>query len=100
MTNTGMVRQVFGNDEPPAILELLEKIYVTPILQELYQALFRLHNPMYSNQDVMLLITEEFQMLLMEHPYGYHKLRDVNLISYYMIKLTKYDSLYTKVIES
>ena len=60
MTNTGMARQEFGNDGPPAILEHLKILYGTPILQELDQALLRLHDPMDCNQPakVMLRTTE------------------------------------------
>ena len=49
----------FENDKPPAILEYLKILYVTPSLQELGQALLCLHNPMGCNQlvEVMLCTT-------------------------------------------
>ena len=47
----------------------------------------------------MLLTTEEVQMFLMAHSDGRRKLSDVNLISYAIIKLSKYGGLYTKTIE-
>ena len=101
MKNTGMVRQGICNYKPPAILELLKRLYGTPSLQELDQALLRLHYPMYCNQPVyvMLRTTEEFQMFLMSHPDGDHEISYVNLISYAMIKLSKCGGLYTKAIE-
>ena len=72
MTNTGMARRGFGNNKPPDILEHLKRLYGTPSLQELDQAILRLHNPMYSNQPVKVILrtTEEFQMFLMSHPDG------------------------------
>ena len=33
MTNTGMVRQGFGNDKPPTILERLKRFYGTPSIK-------------------------------------------------------------------
>ena len=56
---------------------------------------------MYRNQpvEVILHITEEVKLLLMAHPDGYRELRDVNIISYAMIKLSKCDILYNKAIE-
>ena len=50
MMNTGTARMGFGNDEPPAILELLKIFYGTPSLKEPNQALLRLHEPMDRNQ--------------------------------------------------
>ena len=96
-----MARRGFDNDEPPAILERLKILYGTPSLQELDQALFRLHDQINCNQllEVMLCTTEEVLMFLMVHPYGDRKLSDVNLISYAMIKLFKCDGLCTKAIE-
>ena len=81
--NKGMARQRFGNDEATVILKLLKILYGTPSLQELDQALLRLHDPMDSNQpvEVMLCITEEVQMFLMENPDGDRELKNVNLIS-------------------
>ena len=38
-----MARQGFGTNEPPTIIERLKRLYGTPILQELYQALLRLN---------------------------------------------------------
>ena len=101
MTNTGMTRQGFGNNEPPAILERLKRLYGTPSLQELDQVLLRLHDPMDHNQpvEVMLHTTEEVQMFLMAHPDGYRVLSDVNIIRHAMIKLSKCGGLYTKAIE-
>ena len=101
ITNTCMARRVFGNDKPPVILERLNRLYGTPILQDLYQSLLRLHDPMHSNQPVeaMLPTTEEVHMLLMAHPDGDHELSNVNLISYTMIKLSKCGGLYTRDIE-
>ena len=60
MTNTGMARQGFGNNEPPVILECLKRLYGTPILHELYQAILSPNNPMDRNQsmEVMLRTTE------------------------------------------
>ena len=86
-----MARQGFGKDEPPAILERLKIFFGTPILQEYNQALLRLHKPMDRNQpvEVMLRNTEGVQMFLMEHPDGYRELRNLNLISYDIIKLSK-----------
>ena len=101
MTNTGMVRQGFGNDEPTAILEHRKRLYGTPRLQEIDQALLRLHGLMDSNQpvDVMLCTNEEVQMFLMAHPVGDRELSNVNIISYMVIKLFKCDGIYTKAIE-
>ena len=101
MTNTGMARLGFRNDEPPVILKCINRLYGIPILQELYQALLRLHDPMDRNQPVkvMLYTTEEVQIFLTAHPYGYHKLSDINLISCAMIKLYNCGSLYNKAIE-
>ena len=101
MTNIVMARQLFGNNEPPAILKRLERLYGTPRLQELEQALLCLDKPMDRNQpvDMMLYTTEEVQMFLMAHLDGDHELRDVNLISYTMIKFSKCVGLYTKAIE-
>ena len=89
--NTCMVRRRFGNDEPTIIIELLKILYGTPSLQELDQYLLRLHNTMDCNQpiEVMLHITEEAQMFLIAHPDGYFELRNVNIIRYAMIKLSK-----------
>ena len=91
MTNTGMARRGFGNYETPAILKRFKRLYVTPSLQELDQDLFRLHEPIYCNQpvEVMLCNTEEVQIFLMAHPCGDRELSDVNLISYGMIELLK-----------
>ena len=96
-----MERRGFGNDGPPAIPERLKSLYVTPRLQELDQALLRLHDPMDCNQlvEVMLHNTEEVQMFLIAHSYGDCKLIYVNLISYAMIKLCKCGGIYTKAIE-
>ena len=96
-----MARQGFGNVEPPAILERLKRLYCTPSLQELEQALLCVHGPMDCNQpvEVMLCNNEEVQMFLMAHPYGDSELSDVNLLSYAMIKISKYGGLYTKAIE-
>ena len=101
MTNKGMARRGFGSDKPPAILELLKRLYGTQSLQELYQAPPRLHDPMYPNQlvEVMLHTTEEVQMFLMANIDGDRKLISVNLISYTRIKLSKCGGLYTKAIE-
>ena len=101
MMNTGMERRVFGNEEAPAILELHKILYGTPSLQELDQALFFLHDPMYCNQpvEVMLRTTEEVQMFLMADPDEYRELSNVNLISYAMVKISKCGVLYTKAIE-
>ena len=78
-----MARRGFDNDEPPAILERLKILYGTPSLQELDQALLRLHEPMDLNQlvEVILRNTEEVQMFLMENPDGDRELKNVNLIS-------------------
>ena len=83
MTYIGMSRQWFGNNEPPIILELLNRLYVTAILQDLYQALLRPHDPMYQNQkvEVMLRTIEEVQIFFMEHLDRDSKLSDVNIIS-------------------
>ena len=101
MKSTGTERQGFRNDKPPAILKLLKRLYGTPSLQELDQALFSLHEPMYHNQpvEVMLRTTDELQILLMEYTYGDCELDDVNIISYAMIKLSKCGGPYTKAIE-
>ena len=101
MTNTGMARQGFDNDKLPDILKLLKRLYVTPSLQELNQALLRLHETMDRNQpvEVMLRTTDEVQMFFMSHPDGDRKLRNVNIISYAMIKLSKCGGIYTKAIE-
>ena len=89
MTNIGMSRQGFGNDKPPAILECLKRLYITPILQELDQELLRLNSPMDRNKpvEVMLRSTREVQMFLMAHPDADFEISDVNLIRYVMIKL-------------
>ena len=91
MTNIVTARQLFGNNVPPAILKRLERLYGTPRLQELEQALLCLDKPMDRNQpvDMMLYTTDEVQMFLMAHPYGYCKLINVNLISYAITKLSK-----------
>ena len=96
-----MARRGFGNDKTPAILKRLKRFYGTPSLQELDQALLRLHKPMDRNQpvEVMLCNTDDVQMLLMAHPDGDHELSDINIISYGMIKPPKCGSLYKKVIE-
>ena len=61
----------------------------------------RLHDPMYSNQpvEVMLRTTEKVQNFLMTHLDGDCELRDVNIISYDMIKISKCGGIYTKAIE-
>ena len=101
MTNTGMARQGFGNDEPPTILKLLKILYGTPRLKELDQALLCIHDPMDCNQpvEVMLRATEEFQMFLMAHPDGDREVSDVDLMSYAMIIFSKCGWLYTKSVE-
>ena len=101
MTNTGMAMRGFGNKKPTSALELPMRLYGKPSLQELDQALFSLHEPMYHNQpvEVMLRTTDELQILLMEYTYGDCELDDVNIISYAMIKLSKCGGLYTKAIE-
>ena len=99
--NTGMARGEFGNDEPPAILEHLNRLYSAPSLQQLEQALLHLHDPIDCNQpvEVMLHITEQVQMFLMEHPERDLELIDVNLISSAMNKVSKCGGLYTMAIE-
>ena len=101
MTNTGMTRRWFRNDKPPAILKRLKRLYGTPSLQDLYKALLRLQDPTDRNQlvKVMLRTTEEVQMFLMAHPDGDHELININIISYAMIKLSKFGGLYNKSIE-
>ena len=91
-----MARRGFGNDEPPAIFKRLKRMYGTPILQEIDQALLRIH---YQPVELMLRTTEEVQIFLMAHPDGYSKLNDVNLIIYAVIKLSKCGGLYIKSIE-
>ena len=95
MKNTSMVRRGFRNDKTPAILEHPKRLYGTPSLQELYEALLRLHEPIDCNQPVQLIIrtNEEFQMFLMENSDGDRELSNVNLIIYVMIKLSKFDGL-------
>ena len=56
MTNTGMTRQGFGNNEPTAILERLKILYGTPGLKDLDQAILCLHDPMGSNQPVYVML--------------------------------------------
>ena len=56
MTNKGIARRVFVNDKPPAILKRLKRLYVTPSLQDLDQALLRLHHPMDLNQPVEVML--------------------------------------------
>ena len=56
ITNKGMAKRVFVNNEPPAILERLKRLYGTPSLQELDQALLRLHDPIDCNQPVEVMI--------------------------------------------
>ena len=70
MTNTGMVMQGFRIDKTPSILKRLKRLYGTPTLQDLYQSLLRLHDPIYCNQpvDVILRTTKEVQLLLIAHP--------------------------------
>ena len=70
--NTGMARRGFGNDEPPVILECINRLYGLRSLQELDQARLRLRYQMYHNQlvKVMLRTTEEVQIFLMAHPDG------------------------------
>ena len=67
-----MARRGLSNDKPPEILEHLNNVFGTPSLQELDQALFRLHDPMDLNKtvEVMIRTDEEVQMLLMAHLYG------------------------------
>ena len=57
MMNTGMARQGFGNDKPPAILERLKIFYGTPRLKDPDQALLRLHDPLDRNQLVEVIPT-------------------------------------------
>ena len=55
-----------------------------------------------SNQSVKVMLrttTEKVQMLLIAHPDGDCELRNANLISCAMIKLSKCGGLYTKAIE-
>ena len=101
MTNTDMTMRGFGNDELPVILKRLKRLYGTPSLQDLYKALLRLQDPTDRNQlvKVMLRTTEEVQMFLMAHPDGDHELSNINIISYAMIKLSKFGGLYNKAIE-
>ena len=101
MTNTGMVRQVFGNEKTPSIFKRLKRLCGTPSLQELYQDLLRLHEPIDCNQPVyvMLCTTEEVQMFLMAHTDGDLEISDVNLISYTVIKPSKCGGLYTNPID-
>ena len=56
MVNTGMARQGFRNDKPPAILERLNIFYGTPSLQELDQALLSLQYPMGFSQPVEVIL--------------------------------------------
>ena len=69
MTNNGMARRGFGNNKPPAILKHLKRLYITPSLQDINQALLRLHNQMDCNQpvEVMLRTTEEVKIFPMDH---------------------------------
>ena len=101
MTNTGIARRGFGNNEPPDILKRLNRLYVTSSLQKIDQAFLRLHNPIDHNQPVEVMIrnTKEFQMFPMMHPYRDLKLSDIHVISYVMIKLSKCGGLYTKAVE-
>ena len=101
MINTGTERRGFCNDKPPHIIEHLKRLYGTLSLQEIDQALLRLHDPMYCNQvlEVMLCNTEGVQMFLMAHPDGDQKLSNVNVISYAMIKVSKCGGIYTKSIK-
>ena len=100
MTNTGMMRQGFINDEPPAILERLNRLYGIQTLQELDQILLCLHDLNNNNQPVELMLwtTEEFQIFLIAHPNGDREIRNLNIISYSIIKLSKCGGLYTKAI--
>ena len=70
MTNTGMERRGFVNDQQPAILERLKIFYGPPSL----------HYPMDCNQPVEVMIHTTG---------GYCDLSNVNIISYAMIKLSK-----------
>ena len=96
-----MTRWVFGNNETPTIIEYQKRLYGTLSLKELDQALLLLHSPMDHNQpvEVMILTTEEFQMILMAHPYGDNEIRNVNIISYATIKLSKCGGLYNRATE-
>ena len=100
MKNTGVARQGFDNDKPPAIIKRLKRLYGTPSLQDLDQALLHLHNPMDCKKpvEVVLLTAEKFQMFLIAHPYGDCELIDVDIIRYAAIKLLKCGGLYTKSI--
>ena len=90
MANTGMKRRGFVNDQKSAILERLKIFYGPPSLQELNQALLRLHYPMDCNQPVDVML----------HATGVDcDLSDVNIISYAMIKISKCGGLYQKAIE-
>ena len=65
-----MDRHRFGNDEPPAILACLQRLYGHPRLRELDTALLHLNDPMDRNQpfEVMLQAIEEVQMFFLAHP--------------------------------
>ena len=79
----------------------IQRLYGKPTIQELYQALLGLNNPMERDQpiEVMLKSMEEIQTFLMAHPDGDQELSKVNSIPYGSIKLPKYKGLYSKGIE-
>ena len=96
-----MVRHSFGNDELPAILKSLQRLYGQSSLGEICTALLRLNNPMDRNQlvEVVLRDIKEVQMFLLAHPKSGQELADTNFISYAFINLNKTGGIYTKSIE-
>jgi hypothetical protein len=95
-----MGRRGFGNDDPPAIVARLQRLYGKPSLQEIDTALARLLAPMDRNQpiEVMLREIEEVQLFLLSHPDGDQELPDHTLILHAMIKLNK-TGAYVKLLE-
>ena len=65
-----MIQHGFGNDEPPAILKRLQRLYGEPRLGEFDNVLLYLNNSMDQNKpvNVMLRAIKEFHMFLLAHP--------------------------------
>ena len=97
---TGMGQRGFGHLKPDEILAKLLELYGHPTLEELDAALLRLHDPMDRTEpvEVMLRTIEEVQMFLLADRAEDRGLKQAQLISYALIKLSK-TGLYGKAIE-
>ena len=67
-----MGRRGFENDDSPAIVARLRRLYGKPSLQEIETSLARLSEPMERSQpnEVMLRGIEEVQLFLLAYPDG------------------------------